>query len=116
MATNLAGTYFATGEEPPRLGNAHPSITPYQVFRTRDGHIILAVGSERLWERFCAALGVEDTLRRDLRFATARDRNAHRRCGPCTRARHAAPLPPRPRGSGGRGFGADSQSLMRGGS
>jgi len=76
--TNLAGSYFATGQEPPRLGNLHPTITPYQPLRTKDGHIILAVGSERLWGRLCRVLGIEETVGRDPRFATNRDRNRHR--------------------------------------
>jgi len=76
--TNVAGSYFATGQEPPRLGNVHPSITPYQPFQTKDGRIILAVGSERLWRRLCGVLGVEDTVGQDPRFATNQDRNRHR--------------------------------------
>lgn len=76
--TNLAGSYFATGQEPPRLGNVHPTITPYQPFPTKDGYIILAVGTERLWRRLCQVLEIEDTVGRDPRFATNRDRNAHR--------------------------------------
>ena len=76
--TNLAGTYFATGEEPPRWGSVHPSITPYQPFRTRDSHIILAVGSARLWRRLCGVLEIEDTVGQDPRFAKNRDRNKHR--------------------------------------
>lgn len=75
---NLAGSYFATGQRPPRLGNAHPSITPYQPFRCKDKHIIIGVGTERLWQRFCALLGVQETLMVDPRFATNAQRNAHR--------------------------------------
>jgi crotonobetainyl-CoA:carnitine CoA-transferase CaiB-like acyl-CoA transferase len=76
--TNLAGNYFATGEEPTRMGNVHPTITPYQPFRTQDGYIILAVGTERLWQDFCQVLGIADTVGRDPRFATNPDRNRHR--------------------------------------
>ena len=75
---NLAGSYFATGQRPPRLGNVHPTITPYQPFRTKDKHIIVAVGTERLWQRFCALLGIEDTIMVDPRFATNAQRNQHR--------------------------------------
>jgi crotonobetainyl-CoA:carnitine CoA-transferase CaiB-like acyl-CoA transferase len=50
---NVGGTYFANGERPPKMGNLHPSITPYQPMRARDRVIIVAVGTERLWERFC---------------------------------------------------------------
>ncbi|HIP97672.1 MAG TPA: CoA transferase [Anaerolineae bacterium] len=76
--TNVAGNYFATGERPPRLGNAHPTIVPYQPFRARDKHFIVGVGSERLWKKFCAVLGMADTLADDPRFATNSDRLAHR--------------------------------------
>ncbi len=75
---NLAGSYFATGQRPPRLGNAHPTITPYQPFRCKDKHIIIAVGTERLWQRFCALLGIEETVMTDPRFATNAQRNEHR--------------------------------------
>ena len=75
---NLAGTYFATGARPERLGNAHPTVTPYQPVRARDRIIIIAVGNERLWERFCKVLGIEETLMRDERFATNAARNVNR--------------------------------------
>lgn len=75
---NLGGTFFATGERPPRLGNAHPTVTPYQPVRAKDKDMIIAVGNERLWRRFCAILDVEDTLMNDPRFATNADRNEHR--------------------------------------
>ncbi len=78
-SANVAGTYFATGERPPKLGNAHPSVAPYQPVRCRDKSIIVAVGSNRIWERFCAVLRVEDTLMVDSRFRTNPDRNRHRR-------------------------------------
>ena len=76
---NVGGSYFATGERPPKMGNAHPTITPYQPLRARDKEMIIAVGSERLWARFCGVLEVEDTLMSDPRFATNRERNRHRR-------------------------------------
>jgi len=75
--TYQAGNYFATGQNPRRLGSAHPSIVPYQAFRTADGYINVAVGSEAIWERFCAALGREDLVA-DPRFRTNPDRVAHR--------------------------------------
>jgi len=76
--TNVAGAFFATGQRPQKLGNAHPNIVPYQPFRARDKYVIVAVGSERLWERFCQALGIADTIGRDPRFATNADRLRHR--------------------------------------
>ena len=75
---NIGGSYFADDERPARLGNAHPTISPYQPLRARDKEIIVAVGTERLWERFCRVLGVADTLMVDPRFATNPLRNQHR--------------------------------------
>jgi crotonobetainyl-CoA:carnitine CoA-transferase CaiB-like acyl-CoA transferase len=75
---NVAGAWFATGERPARMGNLHPSITPYQPMKTRDKVIIVAVGTERLWRRFCAVLEIESSVMEDPRFATNRLRNRHR--------------------------------------
>jgi crotonobetainyl-CoA:carnitine CoA-transferase CaiB-like acyl-CoA transferase len=75
---NIGASYFATGERPPRLGNAHPNVTPYQPMRTRDKTMIVAVGNERLWARFCKILGIEQTVMNDPRFATNAQRNVHR--------------------------------------
>ncbi len=75
---NIGGSYFANGERPARLGNVHPTVCPYQPLRARDKVITVAVGTERLWERFCGVLGVADTLMVDPRFATNPQRNQHR--------------------------------------
>jgi crotonobetainyl-CoA:carnitine CoA-transferase CaiB-like acyl-CoA transferase len=75
---NIGASYFATGERPPRLGNAHPTVTPYQPVQARDKIMIVAVGNERLWARFCQVLGVERTLMVDPRFASNAQRNIHR--------------------------------------
>jgi len=77
MLTYQAGRYFATGEAPPSSGNQHPTIVPYGVYRASDAYFNLAVGTEDLWRRFCAALELEP-LRADPRFATNRERLAHR--------------------------------------
>ncbi len=74
----LASAYLNAGKEPQRLGNIHPNIVPYQVFRAKDKYIIVAVGTQRLWERFCQAVGIADTVMNDPRFATNADRLAHR--------------------------------------
>ncbi len=66
-----------TGRAPVRRGNAHPNIVPYETFSTADGEIAVAVGSERQWPRFCAALGL-DGLAADPRFATNGVRVDHR--------------------------------------
>jgi crotonobetainyl-CoA:carnitine CoA-transferase CaiB-like acyl-CoA transferase len=75
---NIGASYFATGKRPPRLGNAHPNVTPYQPVRARDKIMIIAVGNERLWAKFCKILGGEATLLKDPRFATNAERTAHR--------------------------------------
>ncbi len=75
---NVGASYFATGKRPPRLGNAHPNVTPYQPVRAKDKTMIIAVGNERLWARFCKILGVEGSLMVDERFSTNAQRNAHR--------------------------------------
>jgi crotonobetainyl-CoA:carnitine CoA-transferase CaiB-like acyl-CoA transferase len=75
---NIGASYFATGQRPPRLGNAHPSVTPYQPVRARDKLMIIAVGNERLWAKFCKVLDLERTLMTDARFATNAERNLHR--------------------------------------
>jgi crotonobetainyl-CoA:carnitine CoA-transferase CaiB-like acyl-CoA transferase len=75
---NIGASYFATGKRPPRLGNEHPSVTPYQPVRAQDKTIIIAVGNERLWAKFCKILGIEGTLMIDPRFATNAQRNVNR--------------------------------------
>ena len=74
---NQAQNLFATGESPVRRGNAHPSIVPYESFATADGEIAIAVGSERQWPRFAAAIGAPE-LTDDPRFATNGVRVANR--------------------------------------
>jgi crotonobetainyl-CoA:carnitine CoA-transferase CaiB-like acyl-CoA transferase len=71
------GIVAATGRSPGRLGNAHPSLAPYEPYRAADGYVIVAVANPRLWSRFCTAVGLED-LEHDPRFATNSDRLAHR--------------------------------------
>ncbi|HZF31795.1 MAG TPA: CoA transferase [Gammaproteobacteria bacterium] len=75
---NVAASWFATGKRPSRLGNAHPSVTPYQPMRARDKTLIVAVGNERLWAKFCEVLGVAATLGRDPRFVSNAQRTIHR--------------------------------------
>ncbi len=66
---NQGMNYLATGENQPRLGNQHPNIVPYQVFGTSDGHIVLSVGNDATFKRFCDGFGLSDLLQ-DARFAT----------------------------------------------
>jgi formyl-CoA transferase len=61
--------YLIGGEPPVRMGNAHPNVVPYQTFYTRDGDLILAVGSDSQFRKFCEAAGIPD-VSRDPRFAT----------------------------------------------
>jgi len=77
--TILASAYLNADSEPQRLGNVHPNIVPYQVFRASDKYIIVGVGTQRLWARFCEVLGIAGTVMNDPRFATNADRLAHRR-------------------------------------
>lgn len=59
--TYQAAFFFANGEAPKRMGAAHPTLVPYQAFMCNDGkYINVAVGSERIWERFCKGMGRED--------------------------------------------------------
>lgn len=67
--TYVASGYFAAGTTPARYGTAHPTIVPYQAFATRDGHIMIAVGNDRLWQRFTAAIDRPD-LGDDPQYAT----------------------------------------------
>ena len=66
---NQGMNYLATGENPPRLGNQHPNIVPYQVFPTQDGYVVLSIGNDPTFKRFCDAFGLSHLLD-DPRFAT----------------------------------------------
>jgi formyl-CoA transferase len=69
VLANQGGNYLATGEPPGRLGNDHPNIAPYQVFRTADGSLILACGNDNLFRKFCELAGCL-ALADDPRFAS----------------------------------------------
>lgn len=68
---------WATGRVPRPFGSAHRLSAPYQALRTRDGYVTVGANNERLWERFCAAIGRDDLLT-DARFATNLDRVENR--------------------------------------
>jgi crotonobetainyl-CoA:carnitine CoA-transferase CaiB-like acyl-CoA transferase len=70
--------FLVSGVPPRRQGTAHPNIVPYQAFETADGHLMLAVGNDGQFARFCEAVG-ESALASDERYATNRARVAHRR-------------------------------------
>ncbi|MGI9520509.1 MAG: CaiB/BaiF CoA transferase family protein [Hyphomicrobiaceae bacterium] len=77
MMSNQALNYLSSAEIPPRLGNEHPNIAPYQVFPTRDGNIIVACGSEPQFQRLCAIMDRPD-IPQDPRFSVNKQRLAHR--------------------------------------
>jgi len=77
VLVNQAQSALVTGRAPVRRGNAHPSIVPYETFRTADGDIAVGVGSERQWARLGPALELPG-LEVDPRFATNGDRVEHR--------------------------------------
>jgi formyl-CoA transferase/CoA:oxalate CoA-transferase len=69
--------YLASGEVPGRHGTAFPLIAPYQVFRVRDGELMIAAANDGLFRRLCTAIDASE-LAADSRFATNRDRLARR--------------------------------------
>jgi glutaryl-CoA transferase len=74
---NQGMNYLASGVAPRRHGNAHPNIVPYQAFATRDGHIVVAVGTDAQFARFVTILGVPQ-LSADPRFQRNADRVRNR--------------------------------------
>ncbi len=74
---NAGTAYLTSGKAPPRLGNGHPNIVPYEVFPASDGYFILAVGNDAQYRRFCELAEVSH-LADDPRFATNRARVEHR--------------------------------------
>jgi crotonobetainyl-CoA:carnitine CoA-transferase CaiB-like acyl-CoA transferase len=77
MLANQGANQLIGHKTPRRMGNAHPNIVPYQVFPTRDGHMVLAVGNDGQFGRFCEASGHPE-LSRDVRFSTNPARVEHR--------------------------------------
>ncbi len=73
LLTYHANNYFGTGKLPPRRGNKHPSITPYEMYACKDGYFNLGVGNDSLWRRFCDAMGLGD-IKEDPKFAVNKDR------------------------------------------
>ncbi|MDH0047433.1 CaiB/BaiF CoA transferase family protein [Comamonas terrigena] len=69
VLANQAAGYLATDKAPGRAGNIHPSLAPYQDFKTRDGNVLLAIGNDGQFARFCAAAG-HPGWAQDARFAT----------------------------------------------
>jgi len=69
VLANQGANFLATGKAPPRLGNAHPNIVPYQPFRTADGDVIVACGNDGQFRKFCEVAGCAP-LADDPRFAS----------------------------------------------
>jgi len=77
VLANQALNFLVSGDVPQRIGNAHPNIVPYQVFPAADGHLIVATGNDRQFQKFCAAVG-EGKLADDPAYLTNKDRLARR--------------------------------------
>ena len=77
VLANQASGFLATGKAPGRMGNSHPSLAPYQDFPTQDGNMLLAIGNDGQFQRFCAAAGQPDWAN-DPRYTTNTLRVQHR--------------------------------------
>ncbi len=77
MLANLGANFLTTGIAPQRIGNAHQNIVPYQVFEVSDGHVIVAVGNDGQFAKFCDVAGHPEVAR-DSRYARNADRVRHR--------------------------------------
>ncbi len=77
MLANMGMNYLTSEQVPKRWGNAHPNVIPYQVFACSDGHIIVEVGNDSQFRKFCEALGKSE-LGTDTRFATNSNRIRNR--------------------------------------
>ena len=67
LLTYMVQYYLSAGYVTERVGSGHPSIVPYQAYQTKDGYLVIAVFTERIWEKFCEAIGMKD-LAKDPRF------------------------------------------------
>jgi crotonobetainyl-CoA:carnitine CoA-transferase CaiB-like acyl-CoA transferase len=77
VLANQALSYLVSGKAPNRMGNAHPTVVPYQVFPTSDGHMIIAVGNDGQYAKFCNILGVPE-MATDPLYKTNGDRVVNR--------------------------------------
>jgi formyl-CoA transferase len=77
LLANVGSSYLCSGEVPERWGNAHASIVPYQAFEAEDGYLVLAIGNDGQWRRFCEATDM-DLWATDERFSTNPNRVANR--------------------------------------
>ncbi len=77
LLANVGSNYLCSGQAPGRWGNAHASIVPYQAFQAADDYLVLAIGNDGQWQRFCEVAGVSEWAA-DARFASNPQRVAHR--------------------------------------
>ncbi|MEM0451226.1 MAG: CoA transferase, partial [Nitrososphaerota archaeon] len=77
LLTHQASAYLIGGEEPKRMGSAHPSIVPYQAFRASNGYVIVAVANDNQFRKLCEAIGHPE-IAEDQRFRTNADRVRNR--------------------------------------
>ncbi|MBI3077560.1 MAG: CoA transferase, partial [Deltaproteobacteria bacterium] len=77
LMENAYTRYLATGEVPQPMGSRHPVITPFQAFPSRDGYLVLAMGTDEQWQSFTRHVGRPE-LGEDPRFGTVPARTAHR--------------------------------------
>jgi crotonobetainyl-CoA:carnitine CoA-transferase CaiB-like acyl-CoA transferase len=75
--TNLVPAYFLTGQSPDRIGNAHPMLVPYRLYKAGDRAFNVGVGTDTLWQRFCQAIELPELVD-DPRFTTNADRVTNR--------------------------------------
>ncbi|MFF5989419.1 CaiB/BaiF CoA transferase family protein [Prauserella flavalba] len=76
IAALQVSEYFGKGDDPAKLGSAHPRNAPYQVFAASDGHFAMAAGNDKLWQATCTALDRPD-LAQDGRFDSTASRAQH---------------------------------------
>ncbi len=77
MLANMNMNYLTSGKAPGRAGNAHPNIVPYQVFAAADGHVVVAVGNDSQFVKFCEVAGTP-RLATDARYRRNADRVRNR--------------------------------------
>jgi len=70
---NAIVRYLATGKSPKPIGSRHPSLAPFDMFRAKNGYMVIAIGNEKLWHSFCQAIGRDDLLK-DPRFMNNKKR------------------------------------------
>jgi crotonobetainyl-CoA:carnitine CoA-transferase CaiB-like acyl-CoA transferase len=78
FGANQIASYFLTGKQPKRVGNAHVNLAPYQSFKTKDGYMIVGAGNDNQWRKLAAAMGADELAMRS-EYLEMKDRNKNRR-------------------------------------